>query len=79
MRDTWRARGYSFGMDRPFHPPMAGRAAEKQRDRDADLASIVRGDKSAAQVNRENALGAQVAGLFRPTFRFGLPSKRHAR
>lgn len=64
-------------MERSGEP--RGRAAEKQRSRDADLAAIARGEKSAAQLNRENALGARVAGYFQPTFKFGVPSKRRAR
>ncbi len=51
------------------------RAKEKQRSRDADLAAIASGEKTVAQVNHENALGAQLAGDIHPTFRSGVPEK----
>jgi len=62
-------------MGRRDHP-TSERAKEKERARDADLAAIARGEMIAAEVNRKNALGAQIADLFRPTFRFGVPSMR---
>src|SRR5258706_16393146 len=43
------------------------RAAAKQLARAADLAAISCGEKTADQVNRHNALAAQIAGHYRPT------------
>ncbi len=58
---------------------QSARAAEKERARQRDLAAIASGEKTAAQVNSDNAIGAKVAGYFKPTLTLGVPSAQRRR
>ena len=60
------------GKKRATRKPMD----RKQAARDADAAAVARGEKTWAQVNRENSIASQVIESYTPRKQLGVHQRR---
>lgn len=73
LRFASRFRFSEMDPRRPLEAPVSMRAVQKQASREADARAIARGEKSAAQMNRENGLAFGVVEQFRKSRGRGVP------